>query len=293
MHRSMQARQHITAKAALLGPLVVFLLVCPTLAAEKVAAILLVKESLAVPNQPVTVEAKLIAKGLLKNSALGGEPIELVINGTVAATAMTGGDGRAFLSYVPKAKSITSVRARVGNSPRVASSEGEANLVVWERRSPILVVEMASLMEEGLSKGPMPGLIPMSQPELKPMSEAADSRGKLTQCYYGVIYLTPSASGMDSFQTNLEAREWLKAHKFPPGLVLVGPAGEDGVGAMIDNLHAAGWKTIKIGIGRTKAFVEAFLRRRLEAVIVPEPSKGDTPRKAKVAKDWKEVRKKL
>lgn len=289
----MQAWQHMICKVVLFGPLVVFLLVPPASAAEKVAATLFVKDSLTAPNQPVTVEAKLVAKGLVKDSALGGEPIELVINGTVAATAMTGGDGRAFLSYVPKAKSITSVRARVGNSPRVASSEGEANLVVWERRSPILVVEMASLMEEGLSKGPMPGLIPMSQPELKPMSDAADELGKLTQFYYGVIYLTPSASGMDGFQTNLEAREWLKVHKFPPGLVLVGPAGEDGVGAMIDNLHAAGWKTIKTGIGRTKAFVEAFLRRRLEAVIVPEPSKGDTPRKAKVAKDWKDVRKKL
>jgi hypothetical protein len=58
-------------------------------------------------------------------------------------------------------------------------------------------------------------------------------------------------------------------------------------------LHAAGWTTVKIGIGRTKTFAEAFLQRRLEAVIVPEPKKGAAPRKAKVAKDWKEVRKKL
>ena len=289
----MQARQYITAKPALFGPLFVFLLVCPTIAADKVAAILLVKDSLTAPNQPVTVEAKLIAKGLLKNSALGGEPIELVINGTVAATAMTGGDGRAFLSYVPKAKSITSVRVRVGNSPRVVSSEGEATLVVWEHRSPILVVEMASLWEEGFSKGPLPGLVPTLQPELKPMPDAADELGKLTQFYYGAIYVVPSSTGMDSFQTNLEAREWLKAHKFPPGLVLIVPSGEEGVGGMIDTLHAAGWKTIKTGIGRSKSFAEAFLHRRLEAIIVPEPAKGDAPRKAKVAKDWKDVRKKL
>jgi hypothetical protein len=71
------------------------------------------------------------------------------------------------------------------------------------------------------------------------------------------------------------------------------PAGEDALGAKIDELHAAGWKTIKIGIGRSKAFAETFLRRRLDAVVVPEPAMGEAPRKAKVAKDWKEVRKKL
>src|SRR5262249_60406253 len=108
MCRLMQARQYITAKPALFGPLFVFLLVCPTIAADKVAAILLVKDSLAAPNQPVTVEAKLMAKGLLKNSALGGEPIELVINGTVAATAMTGGGGRGLFSVGSKGQNNNS-----------------------------------------------------------------------------------------------------------------------------------------------------------------------------------------
>jgi hypothetical protein len=46
-------------------------------------------------------------------------------------------------------------------------------------------------------------------------------------------------------------------------------------------------------VGRTKAFAETFLQRRLDAVLVPEPPKGDAPRKAKVAKEWKEVRRKL
>ena len=289
----MQSWRRIICKASLLWAPIIVLAAGATIAAEKVAATLLVKDSLAVPNQQATVEVKLVTQGLLKHSVLGGEPIELVINGVVAATAMTGGDGRAFLSYVPKAKGITSVRVRVGNSPRVASSEGEANLVVWERRNPIFVVEIASLMEEEFSKGPLPGVIPNIQPELKPIPDAADELGKLTQFYYGAIYMVPLPLGADSFQTSVEARDWLKIHKFPPGLVLVLQPGDDAVGAMIDNLHAAGWKTIKTGIGRSKAFVEAFLRRRLDAVMVPEPTKGDAPRKAKVAKNWKDVRKKL
>jgi hypothetical protein len=65
------------------------------------------------------------------------------------------------------------------------------------------------------------------------------------------------------------------------------------LGAKIDELHAAGWRTVKVGVGRSKAFVESFVQRRLDAIMVPEPPKGEVPRKAKVAKDWKDVRKKL
>lgn len=285
--------QRIICRTSFLWLLIVVLTAGATVAAEKVTATFLVKDSLAALNQQAVVEAKLITKGLLKDSALGGEPVELVINGEVVATAMTGGDGRAFLSYVPKVRGITSIRVRIRNSPRVAASEGQANLVVWERRNPILVVEMASLMDEELSRGPLPGLGPKIQSELKPIPDAADELGKLTKFYYGAIYIVSSPPGADGFEANVEAREWLRSHKFPPGLVLVVPPGEDALGATIDELHAAGWKTIKTGIGRSKVFVEAFLRRRLEAVMVPEPAKGDAPRKAKIAKDWKEVRKKL
>ena len=63
--------------------------------------------------------------------------------------------------------------------------------------------------------------------------------------------------------------------------------------AKLDELHGGGWKMLKIGVGRTKAFAEAFLKRRLDAVMVPEPAKGEAPRKAKVAKAWKDVRKHL
>jgi hypothetical protein len=99
--------------------------------------------------------------------------------------------------------------------------------------------------------------------------------------------------GADGFTVSSETRTWLETHKFPRGFVLTLPAQEEALGAKIDELHSAGWKTIKTGVGRSKAFIETFLRRRLEAIMVPEPSKAEAPRKAKVAKDWKEVRKKL
>jgi len=271
--------------------LFLLLVISPNLlfAAEKSSATILVRDALTAPGQPATIEAKLISKRLMLIAALGGEPLKLVVDGKVVATALTGGDGKAFFTYTPKAHGLVPVQVRVGNSPRVDQAESQANLAVWEKRQPILVIELLSLIEE-----PTPSRVPPMgmafESERKPMAEAVDELEKLTQFYYKVIYVV---GGRDGFQTSAEARDWLKRHKFPTGYVMVLPPDSQALGAKIDEFHAAGWKTIKIGVGRSKVFAEAFLQRRLEAILVPEPSKGDVPRKAKVAKDWKEVRKKL
>jgi hypothetical protein len=261
-------------------------------AAEKSSATILVKDALTSPSQPATVEAKLISKRLMLIAALGGEPLELVVDGKVVATALTGGDGRAFFTYTPKTQGLAPVHVRVGNSPRVDQAEGQANLAVWEKRQPILVIELSSLLEE-----PAPSRVPpigiALESERKPMAEVADELGKLTQFYYRVIYVVTLPVGGDGFQKSAEARDWLKRHKLPTGYILALSADTSALGARIDEFHLAGWKTIKTGVGRSKAFVEAFLQRRLDAIMVPEPTKGEVPRKAKVAKDWKEVRRKL
>jgi hypothetical protein len=264
-------------------------------AADKVTAAVFVKDALALPNRSVTVEAKLLSKGLLSLSdrGLGGEPLELVMHDRVVATAMTGGDGKAVFTYRPKTLGIVPVQVRVGDSPRVAPAEGTANLVVWELRNPIMAVEMASLIEEPSAQSPLPGIGLMAGTVSRPMPDAVEELGKLTEFYYRVLYVIAAPQGADGFQTSREAREWLQSQKFPTGYVLVLPARESALGEKIDELRAAGWTTIKTGIGRTKPFAEAFLQRRLEALLVPVPKKGDIPRKAKVAKDWKEVRKQL
>ena len=86
-------------------------------------------------------------------------------------------------------------------------------------------------------------------------------------------------------------RQWLTSHKFPPGFVAV--PGTGGLSATLDALKNDGWTTMKSGIGRTRAFADMLLQHRMEVVVVPELPKGELPRKAKAAKDWKEVRKKL
>jgi len=263
-------------------------------AAEKTAVILTVHDSLTAPNQPATIEATLIGKSLRTEIPLGGEPIELLIAGNVVATAMTGSDGRAILSYTPKAKGSLPFTVRVGTTSRVAVVESGANLAVWERRTPIIAVEMASLMEASTAQGPAVTLSGKDAEGRHPMPDAANELGKLTQFYYNVLYVVmeDKAVGTND-QVNAQTRHWLKDQKFPVGHILVLPSDPASVGTKLDELHAVGWKTLKIGVGRTKAFAEAFLQRRLDAMMVPEPAKGEALRKAKVAKEWKDVRKKL
>ena len=262
--------------------------------AEKVTGILLVKDVLTGTNQSVAIEAKLIRKGLLGDAGLGGEPLELVRNGQVVGKAMTGGDGRAVFQFTPNMRGLATLTVRVGDSPRVGTAESTTNVAAWERRKPILAVEVAALMEEPVPSSPVPSLVLGEKGNRAPMPDAAGELNKLTQFYYNLIYVaTAENDRSDGFATNELIRAWLKAHKFPPGHILVLPAGTDAVGTKLDELHAAGWKTLKVGVGRSKTFAEAFLQRRLEAVVVPEPAKGEVPRKAKVAKDWRDVRKKL
>ncbi|MCE9536787.1 MAG: hypothetical protein K8R65_10325 [Nitrospirae bacterium] len=248
--------------------------------AEPVPAILTVHDSLTSPNQPATIEATLTQKGLQTGTGLGGEPIELLIAGNVVAAATTGSDGRAVLSYTPKAKGALPFTVRVGTTSHLAGVEAGANLIVWERRGPMMAVEITALMEDAASRRPMP--------------DAAEELAKLTQFYYNVLYVVTQDKTVATYdQANEQARQWLKEQKFPVGYILVLPAGPEGFGAKLDELHTAGWKTLKVGVGRTKTFAEAFLQRRLGAVMVPEPAKGEAPRKAKVVKEWKDVRKKL
>lgn len=266
----------------------------PVWPADKVTGTLLVKDALTGPNQSVPIEAKLIRKGLLSDVGLGGEPLELVQNGQVVAKAMTGGDGRAVLHFTPKTRGIATLTVRVGDSPRVGRAEATSNVAVWERRTPILAVEVAALMEEAVPSSPVPALPLGEKTERNPMPDAAGELSKLTQFYYNLIYVAAAENDRSGgFATNDQIRAWLKAHKFPPGHIVILPGDTDALGMKLDELHSAGWKTLKGGVGRSKAFAEAFLQRRLEVVIVPEPTKGDVPRKAKVAKDWKDVRKKM
>ena len=119
---------------------------------------------------------------------------------------------------------------------------------------------------------------------------AHDELSRLTQYYYNVVYVTGGEQSPSEIAAIGNVRRWLESHKFPPGFVA--PSSE-GLGATLDTFKQGGWATMKTGIVRTRSSAEMLLQHRFEVVVVPELPKGEMPRKAKAAKEWKDVRKKL
>ncbi|HEX2055157.1 MAG TPA: hypothetical protein VHF07_01610 [Nitrospiraceae bacterium] len=263
-------------------------------AASKVSAILIVKDALTVPNRPATIEARLLQPGLMSDTGLGGESLQMEIGGHTVATAMTGGDGRAYFEYTPKARGNVVFGVALPSSPRVDAPRASGLLAVWEHRKPILLVEAMALIDRQ-AESPIPS-VPFGKPAvppLKPAADAADELTRLAQFYYNVIYVAPPDEGPFSAAASNEFRQWLADNRFPTGLILHKQISPAGLGTMLDDLKHDGWTSLKSGIGRTPAFAALLVERRMEAVLVPEPAKGEVPRKVKTAKDWKDVRKKL
>jgi hypothetical protein len=277
----------VLLSSLLLVPIVIF-------AAEKVTAKLSIPDALTLPDRPVKLEARLVQQGLLARAGLGGEQLEYVVGGKKVGTAMTGGDGRAFFEYTPRMRGNLSMTVRVVEGPRVASAEGTGTLFSWERRRPILLVEVTSLMEE--PKTPIVPLIPLpplpggKMPLISstPAPDAAEELKRLTDFYFNVIYVTNHSGTGESD----DMRQWLQTHRFPPGPIVVIRTGEGALTSMIESLRADGWDNVKAGIGQTRDFAEGLVAQRLDVVIVPEPERGQLPKKAQVAKSWKDVRKK-
>ncbi|KXJ99269.1 MAG: hypothetical protein NBKEAIPA_02233 [Nitrospirae bacterium] len=272
-----------TCRARLWRSVVPALLMLSTVAmaeagAQAQAASITVDDVLTLPNQSVRIEARVGEGTVGGGSALGGIALRLRVDGAAVATAKTDDRGRASFDFTPKMRGNHPMVVEQGESSGSdAGTTAKATLFVWERRRPILLVEVASLVEAGGG-----GSDVLST---KPSADAAEELTRLSQYYYNLVYIPRGE------QSSSDTRAWLEAHQFPTGLVLMPLAG--GLGPALDSFKQQGWTTMKAGIGRTKLFAETLLQHRVDVVLVPEPPKGDLPRKAKAAKDWKDVRKKL
>jgi hypothetical protein len=260
-------------------------------AAEKVTGKLLVPDTLTRPDRSVKIEARLVRAGLFAHAGLGGEQIDFLVGGKKVGTALTGGDGRGFLEYTPRMRGNLSLTVRLVESPRVSSVEGHGTLFSWERRRPILLVEVASLMED--TKIPIVPLPPLSADKIlalpsTPAPDAATELKRLTDFYFNLMYVTRHSGTGESE----ELRQWLRKHGFPPGPIVAIQTGEAALTTMIESLRTDGWDNVKAGIGRTREFADVFVAQRLDVVIVRELDRVQLPKKAQVAKSWKEVRKK-
>ncbi len=255
-------------------------------AAEKLQGMLTVPDALTLPNHSVRIEAQLGGKAPGGSFPWGGVVLHLSIDGKPVATAKTDESGHASFDYLAKMRGTYAMTVAVDDAATVAADKGDATLCVWERRRPIILVELAALVQPAVSASTGTA----TESSLRPVPDAADELSRLTQYYYNVVYV----AGGEPLPTETAAignvRRWLAAYKFPPGFVA--PASE-GLNATLETFKQSGWATMKTGIVRTRSSAEMLLQHRFEVVVVPELPKGEMPRKAKAAKEWKDVRKKL
>src|SRR5262245_43036523 len=133
-------RSHIFAFAA------AFLSLCTPAGTEQSVTRLYAKDALTLPNQTGAVEVLLIRQKPGGDIPIPGEPVELVQDGKVVVTATTGPSGTAVLRYTPPRKATVSLRVSTGGQSGL-SATGMVTVAAWERRTPLLVVEMAALMD--------------------------------------------------------------------------------------------------------------------------------------------------
>ena len=263
-------------------------------AADKTIGLLTVRDALTLPNHSVRIETRLTGQGSTGNVPLGGVLLHLRIDGKEITTGKTNDAGEASFEYLPKMRGTNAISVSVDDAAQVTAERGDATLCVWERRRPILVVELAALIH-ATSPSPAPAGSQSTAADGEavpaPVPESADELSRLTQYYYNVVYVTGGESGPMANESIAQVRRWLEAHKFPPGFLATPSSG--GLSTTLETFKQDGWATMKSGIGRTKAFADTLLQHRMEVVLVPELPKSEMPRKAKAAKDWKEVRKKL
>ena len=265
----------------------------PVIAAGTASGTLTVNDVLTLPHETARIEARLSGNVPAGGAGWGGVLLQMAIDGKPVATTKTNENGDAIFEYRPSTRGISSITIVVMKTESVEAEKAEATLCVWERRRPILLIELDALMQPDEPPTDVsPTVHDMATIlAMNPVADAAEELFLLTQYYYNVIYVPTGGRISPAAVASGAVRRWLNAHKFPAGYVM--PVASDELHVAIESFKRAGWTTMKSGVGRTRSFADTLLHERMEVVVVPGLPKGELPRKAKVATDWKEVRKKL
>ena len=263
------------------------------LADERVDANLLVYDELSLPGERMQLKAFLFQEGLLgKRIGLGGENVEFFVQDRSIGKTMTGGDGKAYLEFVPRLRGNLTIKAQVRGSPRVTDQEGTGLLAAWEKRRPILLVDLAALLPAETKSNPLHSLIPLNVAKESfsaPHSDAAPELEKLGKYYYNLVYLFRS-NGV----TSEVVGAWIKKHALPAGISMVVQTGQKALIAFLEKMKEDGWENVTAGIGKTAEFANVLVERRIQTVIIQNSETDEKfPRRANIVSDWKKVRRHL
>lgn len=243
--------------------------------------VLIVYDAMAAPGQTLTLTADLVEEGFITHPPLGGEILLFQHKGGTLGRTMTGGDGRAVLSFVPRALGVERVTVRVVDSRRVAAPEATARLFVWDRRRPIVIVSLPALAPSSRRDFQLPG----SSDQLPgPEGGAVPALLSLARRAH-LIYVTPR----DRLELP-EVRRWMDQHRLPSGPIFALKPSPRRLASELETWRREGWTNIKGGIVGTAEEAKALVEKGLKAVASPTASsKEKWPEKTVTITDWKEV----
>ncbi len=263
----------------------------PVGGSEEGAVELYVTDALTFPSKPVQLQARLTKHLPEGEQGLEEEPVEFSLQGHVLGTATTDDEGWARLEFAPKMRGNLSLSAKWATTAKADVVHGRGVVLSWERRRPILLIDLAVLVEGLLEANvPQPEGFPDTGLILGQASEAAPAElSKLAKFYYNLVYLDRTGTGrLEAIQT------WLRAQEFPPGMIKILPQSTTSLPDLLVSLKEEGWENVSGGIGRTSDFANVLVKNRLKTIILPLPDYDEQfPRRAIVLNDWSRVRRHL
>lgn len=258
---------------------------------EERSIALYVTDALTFPSRPVQLQARLTEQRPEGEQGIPEEPVEFFLQGRALGKATTDSQGWARLEFAPKMRGNLELRVRWATAAKADVVEGRGVVLSWERRRPILLIDLAVLVEGELAtEPPPPELFPDPGLILGESHAAAPAElSKLAKFYYNLVYVDQTGKG------RIEAIQfWLRKQQFPPGMIKILPKTATSLQDLLLALKEEGWENISGGIGQTADFAETLVENRLQAIILPRSDTGQQfPRRAIILNDWSRVRRHL
>ncbi len=251
------------------------------------SAELYITDALTFPGHSVELQARLTENDDRAKQTLSGEELEFFVQGRLVGRSTTDDQGWARVEYTPKMRGNLELLVKRVTSSKVDAIQAKGRLLSWERRRPILLVDIAVLFQ---AVSPPPEGFPDSGLQLgNPQESAAAELGKLAEYYYNLVYL--DLTGKVELET---VHLWLRKHHFPPGRIQKLSNNPESLSDMLRQLKEEGWENVSGGIGQSVLFAEVLLKNRLQTVIVAGAEPADEfPRRAVLLPDWSRVRRYL
>lgn len=249
-----------------------------------------VPDVLSSPGKGIVLQARLIEELPEGPTGISEKALEFFVQGKLVGQAKTDEEGWAKLGFTPKMRGNLQLVVKGTQGAQLPPIQGTGTLLSWERRRPIILVDLAVLVkgdmvpDEQAMPYPMPGLLLGDA-----QSGAPRELGKLAEFYYNLIYLDRTGRGkIDTIQV------WLRKQGFPPGMIRILSNEESKLTELLEALKTEGWENVSAGIGQTADFANVLVQNRVQTVIIKKPETLETfPRRAIVLDDWSRLRRHL